>query len=166
MASPYATWPLVIAQMDRVSPAQHRNETGELPWCPTLEKRVRSLGDPRNRSRNATGNRHRYRLKFASTTLWLSDLMKTLGSGSVISVDLKWPEIDFPDNVQFIEGDSIASRNVAQDQGLCGGHRAILLADGNHATEHAFQELLLYGPTVAPGCYFVVEDGVIDVPGH
>jgi cephalosporin hydroxylase len=49
----------------------------------------------------------------------------------------------------------------------------MLLADGNHAAEHVFQELLLYGPMVAPGCYFVVEDGIVDVmdwpqyqPGH
>ena len=39
----------------------------------------------------------------------------------------------------------------------------MLLADGNHAAEHVFQELLLYGPMVAPGCYFVVEDGIVDV---
>jgi cephalosporin hydroxylase len=39
----------------------------------------------------------------------------------------------------------------------------MLLADGNHAAEHVFQELLLYGPMVAPGCYLVVEDGIVDV---
>jgi hypothetical protein len=41
--------------------------------------------------------------------LWLSDMMKTVASGSVISVDLKRPQIDFPENVQFIEGNRIAS---------------------------------------------------------
>jgi cephalosporin hydroxylase len=101
--------------------------------------------------------------KFGGTTLWLSDMMKTVASGSVISVDLNRPRIDFPENVQFIEGDSIASGTVAQVQGLSEGHRAMLLADGNHAAEHVFQELVLYGPMVAPGCYFVVEDGIVDV---
>jgi len=101
--------------------------------------------------------------KFGGTTLWLSDMMKTVASGSVISVDLKRPRIDFPENVQFIEGDSIALGTVAQVQGLCGGHRTMLLADGNHAAEHVFRELVLYGPMVTPGCYFVVEDGIVDV---
>ena len=101
--------------------------------------------------------------KFGGTTLWLSDMMKTVASGSVISVDLKRPQIDFPENVQFIEGNSIASETVAQVQGLCGGHRTMLMADGNHAAEHVFEELVLYGPMVAPGCYFVVEDGIVDL---
>ena len=101
--------------------------------------------------------------KFGGTTLWLSDTMKTVASGSVISVDLKRPQIDFPENVQFIEGNSIASETVAQVQGLCGGHRTMLMADGNHAAEHVFEELVLYGPMVAPGCYFVVEDGIVDL---
>jgi cephalosporin hydroxylase len=101
--------------------------------------------------------------KFGGTTLWLSDMMKTVASGSVISVDLKRPQIDFPENVQFIEGNSIASETVAQVQSLCGGDRAMLMADGNHAAEHVFKELVLYGPMVAPGCYFIVEDGIVDV---
>jgi cephalosporin hydroxylase len=95
--------------------------------------------------------------------LWLSDMMKTVASGSVISVDLKRPQIDFRENVQFIEGNSIASETVAQVQGLCGGYRTMLMADGNHAAEHVFQELVLYGSRVAPGCYFVVEDGIVDL---
>jgi cephalosporin hydroxylase len=101
--------------------------------------------------------------KFGGTTLWLSDLMRTIASGSVISVDLKRPRMDFPENVQFIEGDSIASGTVAQVQRLCGSQRTMLLADGNHSADHVFEELVLYGPMVAPGCYFVVEDGIVDV---
>jgi cephalosporin hydroxylase len=101
--------------------------------------------------------------KFGGTTLWLSDVMRTVASGSVISVDLKRPRMDFPENVQFIEGDSIASGTVAQVQRLCGSHRTMLLADGNHSADHVFQELVLYGPMVAPGCYFIVEDGIVDV---
>jgi cephalosporin hydroxylase len=101
--------------------------------------------------------------KFGGTTLWLSDVMKTAASGSVISVDLKRSRIDFPENVQFIEGNSIAPDTVAQVKSLCEGHRAMLMTDGNHAAEHVFQELVLYAPMIAPGCYFVVEDGIVDV---
>ncbi len=101
--------------------------------------------------------------KFGGTTLWLSDTMKTVASGSVISVDVNRPRIDFSENVQFIEGDSIASGTVEQVASLRGDQRTMVLADGNHAADHVFQELVLYGPMVAPGCYFVVEDGIVDV---
>jgi cephalosporin hydroxylase len=101
--------------------------------------------------------------KFGGTTLWLSDVMKTVASGSVISVDLKRPQIDFPENVQFIQGDSIAPETVSQVKRLCENHRTMLMTDGNHAAEHVFQELVLYGPMVALGCYFIVEDGIVDV---
>ena len=101
--------------------------------------------------------------KFGGTTVWLSDVMRTVASGSVISVDLKKPEIDFPENVQFIQGDSIALETVEQVQRLRGGHRTMLMTDGNHKAGHVFQELMLYAPMVERGCYFVVEDGIVDV---
>jgi cephalosporin hydroxylase len=101
--------------------------------------------------------------KFGGTTLWLSDMMKTVASGSVISVDLNRPRIALPENVQFLEGDSIAPGTVAHVASLRGDQRTMLLADGNHAADHVFQELLRYGPMVALGCYFVVEDGIVDV---
>ena len=37
------------------------------------------------------------------------------------------------------------------------------MADGNHAAEHVLQELRLYGPLVSEGCYFIAEDGIVDV---
>ncbi len=39
----------------------------------------------------------------------------------------------------------------------------MVLADGNHAADHVLQELRLYGPLVSDGCYFVAEDGIVDV---
>ena len=101
--------------------------------------------------------------KFGGTTLWLSDVMKSVAAGSVVSVDLKRPRIDFPENVEHIEGNSIAPETIAQVQSLCVDHRTMVMADGNHAAKHVFEELVLYGPMVAPGCYFVVEDGIVDV---
>jgi len=101
--------------------------------------------------------------KFGGTTIWLSDTMKTIASGLVISMDLNRPRIDFPANVQFIQGDSIAPHTVSQVKGLCEGRRTMLMTDGNHAAEHVFQELTLYTPMIALGCYFIVEDGIVDV---
>jgi cephalosporin hydroxylase len=101
--------------------------------------------------------------KFGGTTLWLSDTMKTVASGRILSIDLARPAIPFPENVEFIQGDSIAEETLAQVRKSAQGKRAMVITDGNHAADHVLQELRLYGPLVAPGCYFIAEDGIVDV---
>ena len=39
----------------------------------------------------------------------------------------------------------------------------MVMADGNHAAGHVLEELRIYGALVAPGCYFIAEDGIVDV---
>jgi cephalosporin hydroxylase len=101
--------------------------------------------------------------KFGGTTLWLSDVMRSVGSGRVISIDLVRPATNFPDNVQFVQGDSVASETVATVEESRDSRRTMVMADGNHAADHVLAELELYSPMVAPGCYFIVEDGIVDV---
>jgi cephalosporin hydroxylase len=101
--------------------------------------------------------------KYGGTTLWLSDVMKTVVSGTVISIDLERPESDLPGNVHFIQGDSIAPQTIARVRGLSAGRRTMVMTDGNHEADHVLKELELYGKMVTPGCYFIVEDGIVDV---
>src|SRR3954468_24177110 len=101
--------------------------------------------------------------KHGGTTLWLSDVLRTLASGSVILIDLRRPPLDFPDNVHFVEGNSIAPETIDQVRGLSVGRRTMVIADGNHAADHVLAELQLYAPMVTTGQYFIVEDGIIDV---
>jgi cephalosporin hydroxylase len=101
--------------------------------------------------------------KFGGTTLWLSDVMRSVGSGRVISIDLVRPATNFPDNVQFVQGDSVASETVATVEESRASRRTMVMTDGNHAADHVLAELELYSPMVAPGCYFIVEDGIVDV---
>ena len=82
--------------------------------------------------------------KFGGTTLWLSDVMKSVAPGSVVSVDLKRPRIDFPENVEHIEGNSIAPETIAQVQSLCADHRTMVMADGNHAAKHVLTSSCLW----------------------
>lgn len=103
--------------------------------------------------------------KFGGTTLWLADAMRSVGSGTIISLDLVRPATLLPENVQFVQGDSIAPATVAEVKKLCGTRRAMVMADGNHSADHVFTELKTYAPMVSPGCYFVVEDGIVDVMG-
>ncbi len=101
--------------------------------------------------------------KFGGTTLWLADLLKTIGNGMVIGVDIERPPLDLPENAQFVLGDSVAAETVDKVRRLCGGRRAMIMSDGNHAAAHVLQELRSYSPLVAPGCYFIAEDGIVDV---
>lgn len=104
-------------------------------------------------------------VRHGGTTLWLSDtLQKFCGdAGSVIAIDLEPPAIELPHNVQFIRGDSIAPETLAQARELCAGRKTMVMADGNHAAAHVLEELRLYAPLVSHGCYFIAEDGIVDV---
>lgn len=101
--------------------------------------------------------------KHGGTTLWLSDLLKTVASGVVISLDLLKPSLDFPDNAQFVHGNSVDPDIVATVTSLCKGRRTMVMSDGNHAAAHVLRELQLYSPLVTKDLYFVVEDGIVDV---
>jgi cephalosporin hydroxylase len=102
-------------------------------------------------------------VKHGGTTLWLSDTMKLRGEGIVISLDINRPPIQFPSNVHFILGDSIAPETVQQVKTLCANKRVMVIADGNHAASHVLQEMRLYCPLIAKDCYFISEDGIVDV---
>jgi cephalosporin hydroxylase len=51
--------------------------------------------------------------KFGGTTLWLSDIMKTVATGRALSIDLARSAIPFPENVDFIHGDTISDETLA-----------------------------------------------------
>lgn len=104
-------------------------------------------------------------VRHGGTTLWLSDtLQKFRGDDTlVVAIDLEAPSLGLPANVRFLCGDSIADETVAQVRELCAGRKTMVMADGNHAAEHVLQELRLYGALVSDGCYFIAEDGIVDV---
>jgi len=99
------------------------------------------------------------------TTLWLSDILANFRGpdARVIAIDLERPVVALPENVRFICGNSIASPTVSEAGSLCAGRKTMVIADGDHAAEHVLAEMRLYGPLVSEGCYFVAEDGIVDV---
>ena len=103
--------------------------------------------------------------RHGGTTLWLSDLLRSFRgeSGAVISIDLERPAREFPGNVHFICGDSIAPDTVTQARSICAGRKTLVIADGNHAADHVLQEMRLYAPLISAGSYFIAEDGIVDV---
>ena len=104
-------------------------------------------------------------VRHGGTTLWLADTLRNLrGENSlVVAIDIDAQPIDFPTNVHFIRGDSIAAETFQQVSRLCAGRRVMVLADGNHAADHVLEEMRLFTPLVPDGCYFIAEDGIVDV---
>ena len=104
-------------------------------------------------------------VRHGGTTLWLSDCLWNFRAerGLVVAIDLEAPAIELPSNVKFIRGNSIDPETVARAREWCDGRRTMVLADGNHEAAHVLQEARLYGPLIAAGCYFIAEDGIVDV---
>jgi cephalosporin hydroxylase len=44
---------------------------------------------------------------------------------------------------------------------MLAGARTMVVLDSDHSAAHVAREIELYGPLVTPGCYLVVEDGII-----
>ncbi len=104
-------------------------------------------------------------VRHGGTTLWLSDTLQAFRGpeATVIGIDVVRPPIEFPGNVEFILGDSVASQTVAEVRDLAAGRTVLVLADGDHATDHVLQEMRLYAPFIPIGSYFIAEDGIVDV---
>ena len=104
-------------------------------------------------------------VRHGGTTLWLSDTLRNFvgDRAGIIAIDLERPALALPANVTFIEGDSLADKAVREARELCAGRKTMVMADGNHAAAHVLQELRLYTPLIAEGCYFIAEDGIVDV---
>ncbi len=101
--------------------------------------------------------------KYGGSILGFADVLGNLTGGRVVSIDLERPQIDLPDNALFVAGNSVDAGVVDQVRQACGDGRVMVIADGDHSAEHVLQELRSYAPLVTEGCYFVVEDGIVDV---
>jgi len=99
--------------------------------------------------------------KHGGSLLWFSDVMRNVG-GRVVSVDLVRPDLELPDNAVFVEGNSVDPGTVDEVRRACADDRAMVVADSDHRAEHVLEELRVYSPLVAEGCYYVVEDGIVD----
>lgn len=104
-------------------------------------------------------------VKHGGTTWWLADtLAVTVGEGtSVVAIDINLPSNPLPPSAVMLHGNSLAPEIIERATGACRGRRTMVIADGSHAADHVLGELRTYGPMVTPGCYFIVEDGVVDV---
>lgn len=83
----------------------------------------------------------------------------------VVTIDVHLPTIDFAnpanERITWLEGSSTAPAIVAAARDHVAGRRCMVSLDSDHHAAHVAAEIRAYGPLVAPGCYLVVEDGIV-----
>lgn len=65
--------------------------------------------------------------------------------------------------VDYIVGDAADPAVAEKVATLVAGRRCMVSLDSDHSAAHVAKEIELYGPLVTPGCYLVVENGIL---GH
>ena len=98
------------------------------------------------------------------SALFFASIFDVIGSGKVITIDIRrYSMFSHPKIIQII-GTSTSSEVVKRVENLVKGKKAMVILDSEHRKEHVLKELRLYSSFVAKGCYLVVEDTGIN--GH
>ncbi len=98
------------------------------------------------------------------STLYFAQLFQLLGEGEVLSLDIDRSRYQARhERIVEITGDCSDPAILAQVQARCAGKRCMVIHDADHRREAVLRDLELYGPLVSPGCYLIVEDGILDL---
>jgi len=71
------------------------------------------------------------------------------------------PAVREDPRITYLQGDSIDPSLVERVAALVSGKRTMVVLDSDHHPYHVRCEIESYGPLVTPGCYMVVEDGIV-----
>jgi cephalosporin hydroxylase len=98
------------------------------------------------------------------SALFYASLMDLIGTGRVLTIDIKrLHQLEHP-RIDFLHGSSTDPAIVEQVRAAAGsaGGAVMVILDGDHSRAHVAQELELYAPLVTPGSLLLSQDGVID----
>lgn len=94
------------------------------------------------------------------TTLYFAHLLDAMGQGKVVSIDddrsryrIKHPRI-----IEFT-GFSQSKEIIERVHDFCEKSTVLINHDGSHSTKDVLRDLNNYCDLIAPGSYFIVEDG-------
>ena len=103
--------------------------------------------------------------------VFYASLFQAMGNGRVIGIDIEIRPHNraaieshpmFP-RINLVEGSSVADATVARVQAaIAPGERVMVILDSDHSRDHVAAELARYAPLVSPGCYLLVQDGVME----
>lgn len=92
------------------------------------------------------------------SALFMAHIMDALGTGEIISIDIKPAERPRHERIRYVTGSSTDAGLIADlMRGQSAGPRMVIL-DSDHSEEHVTRELDLLSPYVTVGSYLIVED--------
>lgn len=96
--------------------------------------------------------------------LWMAHLLDSLGwDTKIIGVDISDRRKQFRHpKIHWIIGDAAAPETMAQVEQAAEGRRGMVIEDSDHKYHTTKQILQNYERFVAPGCYFVIEDAIVE----
>ncbi|HSS20300.1 MAG TPA: CmcI family methyltransferase [Pyrinomonadaceae bacterium] len=103
---------------------------------------------------------------YGGSALFLASICELANHGRIITVDVE-AQAGRPEHprIEYVSGSSTSEAVIAELQRLTGkDDRVMVILDSDHRAEHVRQELELYAPVVAVGCYLIVED--TNINGH
>lgn len=110
---------------------------------------------------------------FGASAIWFADQLQVLlGEGEVVTIgnhpippgDPLHDDFLADKRITFIEGDLLDEAVVKRVHDLCGHKRVMVCEDSGHTRMTTYGALSLYSDLVPKGSWFVVEDGIVDVP--
>jgi cephalosporin hydroxylase len=99
--------------------------------------------------------------------LWMAHLLDALQTdGRIIGIDIhETPTAVQHPRISWVIGDALDPETIARVDALCEGRRGMVIEDSDHKYHLTKAILQTYEKYVAPGCYFIVEDTVVE-PMH
>jgi len=101
-----------------------------------------------------------------SSALFMAHICDMVGSGKIITIDIKHEE-NRPQHkrVTYLTGSSISPEIVKQVKSAIGENdKVMVFLDSDHTMAHVLSELRIYNSLVSKGSYLIVEDS--NVNGH
>jgi cephalosporin hydroxylase len=103
--------------------------------------------------------------------VFYGSLFEAMGHGRVIGVDIEIRPHNraaieahpiFP-RISLVEGSSVAPETLRQVRSMIQpGERVMVILDSNHSRDHVAAELASYAELVSPGCFLLVQDGIME----
>lgn len=98
------------------------------------------------------------------SALWMAHLLDSMNSpAKIIGVDIQpTPTPVAHPRIQWVIGDCTDEKVIKKVEKRCDGKRGLVIEDSDHKYHTTKAILENYAPFVAPGCYFLVEDTIVD----
>lgn len=111
--------------------------------------------------------------QYGGSALFLANLLDFIGSGRVVTVDIRTYEglpqhervlVEHP-RIEYLLGSSTSPEVVERIKALAdGAERVMVILDSDHRMQHVLKELSIYSNIVTDDQYLIVED--TDINGH